>query len=215
MTGTLLLPQDAHSSFDQGAVVTSSGLTRILGASAPGRYDATGPSIVVYYPRHAAASIRRLHRVTGVEVDGLIVPQDVLNLRNVRPLPRALAAFLVLLGIAALGHALITAVRRRRHELAVLRALGFTPRQAAMTILAQAATVALVGLVVGVPFGILVGRQSWRWVADATPLVFEPPVAVAVILLAIPITIVVANVLAAGPARHAAHTRPAEVLRAE
>ena len=51
-------------------------------------------------------------------------PQDVLNLRNVRPLPRALAAFLVLLGVAALGHALVTSVRRRRHELAVLRADG-------------------------------------------------------------------------------------------
>ena len=68
---------------------------------------------------------------------------------------------------------------------------------------------------IGIPLGIILGRLSWQWVADATPLVFSPPVAVAVILLAIPVTIVVANLLAAGPARHAARTRPAGVLRAE
>jgi len=143
------------------------------------------------------------------------MPQDVLNLRNVRPLPRALSVFLVLLGVAALGHALVTAVRRRRGELAVLRAMGFTPRQTAVTILAQAGTVAVVGLVIGIPLGVILGRLSWEWVADATPLVFSPPVAIVVILLAIPATIVVANLLAAGPARHAARTRPAGVLRAE
>ena len=112
------------------------------------------------------------------------------------------SVFLVLLGVAALGHALVTAVRRRRGELAVLRAMGFTPRQTATTIFSQAATVAVVGLVIGIPLGVLLGRLSWRWVADATPLVFAPPVAVGVILLAIPATIIVANLLAAGPARH-------------
>ena len=35
------------------------------------------------------------------------------------------------------------------------------------------------------------------------------------ILLAIPVTIVVANLLAAGPARHASRIRPATVLRTE
>lgn len=215
VSGTVLLPQDAHSSFDQGAIVTPTGLTRIVRARAPARYESTSATVVVYYPHHVHAAIARLHRQTGAEVDGLTVPQDVLNLRNVRPLPRALAGFLVLLGVAALGHALVTAVRRRRHELAVLRAMGFTPRQTASTIAAQAGTVAVVGLLVGIPLGILLGRLSWQWVADATPLVFATPVAVTVILLAIPVTIVVANLLAAGPARHASRIRPATVLRTE
>ena len=128
---------------------------------------------------------------------------------------RFLAGTPPILGIAALGHALVTAVRRRRHELAILRAIGFTPRQTATTIVAQAATVAIVGLAVGIPLGIVLGRLTWQWVADATPLVFSPPVAVTVILLAIPVTIVVANLLAVGPARHASRLRPATVLRAE
>jgi hypothetical protein len=215
VTGTVLLPQDAHSSFDQGALVTPAGLTGITRQPPTARYEEEDVTFVAYYPSHPQAAMRTLHRRTGAEVGGATMPQDVLNLRNVRPLPRALSVFLVLLGVAALGHALVTAVRRRRGELAVLRALGFTPRQTAATILAQAGTVALVGLLVGIPLGVILGRMSWEWVADATPLVFSPPVAIAVILLAIPTTIVVANLLAAGPARHAARTRPAGVLRAE
>lgn len=215
ITGKVLLPQDAHSSFDQGALVTPRGLTHITGQPLLQRAEQEDLTLVAYYPHGTRDAIRAIHHRTGAEVDGVTMPQDVLNLRNVRPLPRALSVFLVLLGIAALGHALVTAVRRRRGELAVLRAMGFTPRQTAVTILAQAGTVALVGLVIGIPLGIILGRLSWEWVADATPLVFSPPVAVAVILLAIPVTIVVANLLAAGPARHAARARPAGVLRAE
>jgi hypothetical protein len=215
VTGKVLLPQDPHSSFDQGALVTPSGMTGLWRQPAMDRYQQEDVTVVAYYPAHPAAAIRTLHRATGADAGGVTMPQDVLNLRNVRPLPRALSLFLVLLGVAALGHALVTAVRRRRGELAVLRAMGFTPRQTATTILAQAATVAVVGLVIGIPLGIVLGRLSWEWVADATPLVFSPPVAVAVILVAIPVTVVVANLLAAAPARHAARTRPAGVLRTE
>ncbi len=214
VTGLVLLPQTPHSSFDQGGWVTPAGFARVEGR--PSERERTEEvSVVASFRHHPAAALAAMHRATKLEVDPISTPQDVLNLRNVRPLPRALAAFLVLLGAAALGHALVTAVRRRRHELAVLRAVGFTPRQTATTVAAQAGTVALVGLVVGIPLGVILGRLSWRWVADATPLVFSPPVAVAVILVGIPVTIVVANLLAAAPARRAARIRPAVALRTE
>lgn len=52
------------------------------------------------------------------------VPPDVDNLGNVRSLPRFLAAFLVLLAVGAVAHALLTGARSRSRDLAVLRALG-------------------------------------------------------------------------------------------
>ena len=216
VTGLALLPQTPHSSFDQGTVMTPAGLTPLAGP-AKVRYDSSldEVDVVARFRRHPAAAAAALHRRTGVEVDPSTTPQDVLNLGNVRPLPRALAAFLVVLGIAALGHALVTSVRRRRRELAILRAIGFTPRQTAVVIASQAGTVALIALAIGIPLGIVLGRVAWRWVADATPLVFAAPVAVAVVLLAVPATIVIANVLAAAPARHAARIRPGVALRAE
>ena len=47
---------------------------------------------------------------------------DVTNLGQVRSLPYLLAGFLIVLGLGAVAHALMTVSRRRAKELAVLRA---------------------------------------------------------------------------------------------
>ena len=63
--------------------------------------------------------------------------------------------------ILALALTLTTSVRRRRRDLALLKTLGFTRRQLAATVAAQASIVALLGIVVGVPVGIVAGRSLW------------------------------------------------------
>ena len=82
--------------------------------------------------------------------------------------PSLLAGFLALLAVGAVGHALTSAVRRRRHDLAVLRAVGLTHGQSRTTVLVQALVLAGVGLTVGVPVGFVLGRFLWRSVADST-----------------------------------------------
>jgi ABC-type antimicrobial peptide transport system permease subunit len=81
----------------------------------------------------------------------------------------ALSAFLALLAIGAVGHALSIAVNRRRHELAVLRALGMTRLQTRMVIATQASVLAMIGLVFGIPLGLALGRDIWRVVAASRP----------------------------------------------
>jgi ABC-type lipoprotein release transport system permease subunit len=149
------------------------------------------------------------------DVDPVALPQDVLYLRDVRSLPIALAIFLVLLALAALAHALVTAVRRRRHDLAILKAIGLRPRQSAACIVWLATTVAVVGVIVGIPLGIVVGRLAWRWIAHRTPLLYVAPLATVAVIVIAPAVLVVANALAALPARRAARLRTAEVLRTE
>ena len=83
-----------------------------------------------------------------------IPPAEVANLGSVRSLPRWLAAFVAVLGIASLIHVLVTTVWRRRGELATLRTLGITPRQVLGCIVWQATTITVVGLVVGIPLGL-------------------------------------------------------------
>ena len=56
------------------------------------------------------------------------LPPAVDALGDLRSLPLTLAIFFALLAIATVAHALVTTVRRRRHELAVLRSIGFTRR---------------------------------------------------------------------------------------
>jgi ABC-type lipoprotein release transport system permease subunit len=214
VVGTTLLVQTPHASFDQGAWIAPAALDKFR------KNFQYGDVILVVTARprlKPQALLEELNqRFQGIEVDAEgTPPQDVLLLQNVRTLPKALADFLALLGIAALGHALITTVRRRRHDLAVLRAIGLRPRQSAACIFWQAITVAVVALAVGIPLGVIVGRLSWRWVADSTPLLYVPPLAALAIVVAIPAALILANILAAYPARRAAGVRPAEVLRTE
>ena len=55
----------------------------------------------------------------------------------------------------------------------------------------------------------------WRWLADSFPFVYVPPLELFVVIAIVPAALLVANALAAGPARTAARIRPADVLRAE
>ncbi len=215
VVGLGLLPQTPHFSFDQGMWTTAEGFEALAAAAPEG--SLTEAVLVEFAPGVATdAAVPGINeRLPGVEIERQELPQDVSYLKNVRTLPKALAGFLVLLGVGALGHVLATAVRRRRHDLAVLRALGFRPLQVAACVSWQAVTVSIVALVFGIPLGIATGRWSWRWVADSTPLLYVPPVAAAVVVMSIPAALLLANAVAALPARRAARLRPAEVLRAE
>jgi putative ABC transport system permease protein len=141
-------------------------------------------------------------------------PTEVDNLRRLGPLPAMLGLFLATIGLLALGNALVLATRRRRGDLAVLRAVGLTPRQTAITLLVMAVVTAVIGLVVGVPIGAAVGSVLWRAVAGeaAVPDDVSVPSAVLGVLVVVPL---VALVLAVVPARRAAALRPAQILRTE
>jgi hypothetical protein len=137
------------------------------------------------------------------------------ELRSVQTLPVILAGFLTLLALGAVGHALATAVRRRRYDIAVLRALGMTRRQSRSTVIVQATVLALVGLLIGVPLGVALGRTVWRYVADVSSVHYVPPAVWLALLSTVVVTLVAANLLAALPGRRAATLRIAAVLRAE
>ena len=168
----------------------------------------------------AAAAAARLNQATTEAGFGPVfadpfTPQEVADIGQVKVLPVFLGGFLALLAVGAVGHALATAVRRRRHDIAVLRALGMTRWQSRGVVLVQASVLALVGLVLGVPLGIALGRILWQVVADYTPLQYVPPLALLALVLVVPGALIVANLLAAWPGRRAAGLRIGHVLRTE
>ncbi|MDQ1372769.1 MAG: putative transport system permease protein, partial [Actinomycetota bacterium] len=161
-----------------------------------------------------AAAVRDLHK-TFADVEGPVTADRVANIDDARGFPYALSLFLGLLGLLATGHLLMTTVRRRRLDLAVARALGFTLGQARAVAARQATTVAAVAVVAGVPLGLAVGRWAWAAVAGALRVVDESPTPVLATALAAAAALVLANALAALPALRAGRIRPADVLRAE
>jgi ABC-type lipoprotein release transport system permease subunit len=127
----------------------------------------------------------------------------------------SLAVLLGSLALVAVAHVLVTSVRRRRRELAVLKTLGFTRPQVRATVAWQATTLAAVGLLVGIPAGLIVGSLVWRAVAEGLGVAGGASIQPLTVLLAVPVVIVLANLAAYLPARSAAQTRPAIALRAE
>jgi ABC-type lipoprotein release transport system permease subunit len=114
-----------------------------------------------------------------------------------------------------MGLTLITSVRRRRRDLALLKVLGFTRRQVAAAISWQSSVATAIGTVIGVPLGVVLGRFLWDLFAHEIYAVPSPTVPIASVLLIVASAMVLANVVAAIPGRVAAKTSTALLLRAE
>ena len=227
VVGIGLLPTTPHSSYDQGAWVSPDGLYDIAGARplelAPGSVaEESIPPIdakTLVRLRDGADRDAVVERLTPLLQSEELVPAsepiDLGNLRNVRALPVLFAVFTLVLAVGTVGHVCSSVVRRRGTDLAVLRALGLTPRQTRAAFGWQATTLSVIGLVVGIPVGLVLGRTLWRVVADLTPLVFSAPVALVGLLVALPVTVLLANAIAAVPGRRAARMHPGDLLTRE
>ena len=219
VVGTGFLPTSPHNDYDSGGLLTNEGYDALF-AGTPFKFHLAQ---VTLRPGADVAAVRdRLTRqvATALGGDGLALdppapPAPITELRQVRMLPAALGVFLALLALGAVGHALATAVRRRRHDVAVLRALGMTRWQSRGVVVTQATVLTVVGLAFGIPLGVALGRAVWRVVADYTPLYYVPPLAVWALLLVGPLALLVANLLAAWPGQQAARLRIGHALRAE
>ena len=146
---------------------------------------------------------------------GVQRPAEIVNYQTMGVTPVILASGLALGAVMALGLTLAETVRRRRHDLALLKALGFTRRQLSAVTAWQSSVAAVVGVVVGIPLGIVIGRQLWDLFARDIDAVPVPTVPVPSIVLIGVGAIVLANVVAALPGRLAARTPTALALRAE
>jgi hypothetical protein len=142
-------------------------------------------------------------------------PAEIVNYRTMGNTPALLGAALAAGAVVALGLTLVTSVRRRRRELALLKTLGFTRRQLAATVAWQASVAVALGVIVGVPLGIAIGRALWERFAAALHVVPQPTVPALTLMLIAAGALVLANLVAAVPGRQAARTKTAVLLRAE
>lgn len=142
-------------------------------------------------------------------------PPVIQNLADVDRMPALLAAFVGLVAAAALAHVTITTVRWRRRDLAVIRVVGFSGRHLRATVRWQAWVPVLVGLLVGVPVGIALGRWVWVLVARGPGVRDDAVIPTLTLALLVPVALGFAALVAALPGRWAARLRPGPALRSE
>jgi hypothetical protein len=152
---------------------------------------------------------------TNMLVLGVQRPAEIVNYRTMGSTPVILAGGLASGAMLALALTLAASVRRRRRDLALLKALGFTRGQLAAAVTWQASIAAGIGIVAGVPLGIALGRQLWTLFARNIDAVPAPTVPVLSVVLVAVGALVFANLVAALPGRIAARTPAALVLRTE
>jgi hypothetical protein len=220
VTGIGFVPVGPHNDYADGAWLTPAGFGRLF-AGSHFRFKYHAAAVSVRPGASLPAVARRLDAAAAKAGDpGLTFTppaplQDVQIIQDLEVLPVALSAFLAVLAIAAIGYALSTAVRRRQHELAVLRALGLTRGQTRRAVATQATVLALAGLAFGIPLGLTVGRAIWRVVAGFTPLAYHAPLAPWALLLIGPAALLIVNLVAAGPQLRASRLRVSQILRTE
>jgi ABC-type lipoprotein release transport system permease subunit len=202
----------------KGATLTVGGLRTLLPPSVP---PPPMDTLLVRFrpPAGGQAGLNdfatRVGRLGPFVTQGPAAPTDVVNFGRVQQLPLLLGIALSLLALLTIAHLLLTSVRRRRRDFAVLRSLGFTRWQVRGAVGWQASALTVAALCLGIPAGILCGRVAWRIFAlqlGILPTVVVPLVALAVL---IPAGLALAVAVAAVPGESAARARPAEILRSE
>ena len=122
---------------------------------------------------------------------------------------------MALVAVATVTDALVSSVRRRRRDLAVLKVLGFLRGQVAATIAWQATTLAVIALALGIPLGVAAGRWAWRLTTSQLGVGSVGVVSLPAILAAAAGSVLAANLVAAIPGRVASRLHPATALRSE
>jgi putative ABC transport system permease protein len=195
-----------------GVFMSQQSLRQILGARAtPTRFyvktDASASA------KDVAARIQGEFVANGVEADSfraIIEEGSNANLQFFRLMEGYLALGL-LVGIAGLGVIMVRAVRDRRHEVGVLRSLGFLPGAVRRAFLLESGFIAVQGIVIGTVLALITSSQLIANEDFGEGIEFVVPWLEVVILCG---SALVASLIAtAWPAQQASKIAPAVALR--
>ena len=214
VVGEAVLPPLDITAIDEGAVLTPDA----LGALEQG--DPGDPSVALRYAPGVDTSALEADLADrfGLEFGPYAqpaVPSGIRDVFDTRDVALGIGAFFVVLGLLGLAHALIVSGRRRRVDVAVLRAVGLRGRQVGVVFLVESLVVTGVGLLIGVPGGLILGRAIWHALVDHLGVVAVPQQPWALLALVVPAALVPAAALSWWPGHSLRRRRPALSLRSE
>ena len=151
----------------------------------------------------------------GVFVGSVLRPAEIINYRSMSATPTLLALALCVGAVVALTLTLLSSVRRRRRDLALLKSLGFTRRQLGSTIAWQSSIAVGIGMVVGIPLGVVLGRYLWDLFANEINAVPAPSIPLVTIIATAVAGFVLAIAVSVIPGVLAARAPTATLLRTE
>jgi FtsX-like permease family len=227
IVGTATMPavgpaSQLHLSMGTGALVDYRRIpASVLGVNGDSSFAPNAYFIRLRAGADVPAARRALQRAVTHLGDGSLSvlsvqrPAEIVNYRSMGRVPALLGTALAVGAAVALALTLIASVRRRRRDLALLKALGFTHRQLAAVVAWQSSVAVAIGTIIGIPVGIFLGRGLWNLFAHELHVVPEARVPSLTLLLVAVSALLLANIVAAIPGRQAARTPTALVLQGE
>ena len=212
VVGVTVLPLAGEAStLGEGVWLPIDDLERLFGEPIP-----IDRALVRFEPGADATQLERfITERFEAQADHPVSPGTVVNFGRVSEMPLVLAGIVAFLAAGTLGHGLLTAIRRRRRDLSILKAIGFDRRQIRSAVGWQATATALVTLAIGLTGGVLLGRLIWTAMANNTGFVARPVAELSILGIVTLSALLAVNLIALVPGRAAARTQPAVVLRTE
>jgi putative ABC transport system permease protein len=164
-------------------------------------------------PETVAEQLTADHLATGADANTFrgAVDDEMRESQGFMRLMQGYLALGLVIGIAGLGVVMVRAVRERRRQVGMLRAMGFQARVVRRAFLLEAAFVAVQGIVLGLGLGLVTAQQMVGSDAFDDPIPFRAPWIELAALVVVPA--VAALAAAVVPAAQAARIRPAAALR--
>ena len=134
---------------------------------------------------------------------------------DIRPIVYGSSALLVAVGLVNLLTTLLLVTRERARDFGILKAIGLTPRGVLGVVTSGGAALGVIAIVLGIPIGIVLFRSLMTAMSESegADIVGTPgPFALALI---VPFVLAVTALASSLPARGAARSSAAAILRAE
>jgi ABC-type lipoprotein release transport system permease subunit len=211
----VLPPQGFGGRLDEGILLDGAGAARLTNGTAPSTLfiDMAPQSSVDNVVGDLTDLVGPDGELPSVILPG--TPSDIVDLRRARSMPTTFAAVLSVLAVAALVHALLTSVHRRRQETAVLRALGLSSGQLLRVTVYEGIVLAGFAGVTGVLAGLIAGRVAWHALAATIGSHLGARLPILVIVLVPLVGLALGGSIGALVGRRAAKLNPALALRTE
>ena len=201
VVGTVSFPTDfGVGGLGNGAVFTIPGLATGQCPTGPRARACLAPTelnddeVILFAGTPTAVNhfVRKYGNLASVPIP----PNNLVNFGEAVNFPLIIGLVLILFGAATLLHTLVVSATRRRPETGLLKALGFVRSQLVAAVAWQATAIAVVGLVLGIPLGIVVGNAVWHLFANNLGVDPVTVVLLAVMAAIVGGVVVLANLLA-------------------
>jgi hypothetical protein len=216
-----------HVSLGHGALLPEHTLLSIenffQGKVSEAAFTALPSTLAIDLPPGAAAH-PIVRRILAAEPDGVpggmyqihpVLAAALVNDKQMGDQPITLAVVLAVAMILSVWATVQASTRRRRRDLAMMKALGMTRRQVRAIVLWQSSTILVISAVLGLVLGWAAGHLVWSAYTSSLGVPAGTVLPLGVVLLGLLILVVAGDALTALPAELAARAPSGSLLRRE